>query len=644
MNKSLLFLFFMFSGLLQAQVTFRPDELNIIAKGEKDAFARRIMPGHRTTISAYDVSYYRCFWVVDPSVRQISGNVTVLFKPMQPGFDSLVLDMHQALTVESVFYHGQPAVNWLHSSDLLTVHFPNSLPRNLLDSLTVFYHGVPPDDGFGTFVQATHNGAPVLWTLSEPYGASNWWPCKNDLTDKADSVDIFISAPSAYKSASNGLLVETYQAGANKVYHWKHRYPVAAYLICLAVTNYASFTQLVPFGGDNLHVLNFVYPEDSATAAAQLPSIIPMIQLYDTLFGIYPFQREKYGHAQFGWGGGMEHQTMTFVADFQFELIAHELGHMWFGDKVTCGSWTDIWLNEGFATYLSGLCYEHLLPEFWTRFREVRIQQITSRPGGSVYCSDTNNIDRIFDGRLSYAKGAMVLHQLRWIMGDQAFFTGLNNYLDDFSLAYQFARTENLKAHLESSWGQDLTWYFNDWYTGEGYPQYQVNWSQTADTVAFSLRQTQSSPTASFFALPVQLKLKNTGHDTLIRVTNTFSGELFKVRIPFNADSLIFDPEFQIISGNNIVSSVTEHGLQARLQPLPNPATDHITFRFGGLLSGNDGRIVIYDDFGRMKDEVSAAAGQTEITISTTAYPAGLYLYVFLGRDFRDSGKFIISR
>jgi len=644
MNKTLLFLCFLLSGMLQAQVTFNPDDLNTIANGERKAHEQSIRQGPAITTSAFDVKFYRCYWIIDPALRQIAGNVTVYFKPMQAGFDSLVLDMHQALTVEQVIYHRHSTGSWSHASDLLTVRFASNLPQNVMDSVTVVYQGVPPDDGFGTFVQDLHNGNPILWTLSEPYGASNWWPCKNGLTDKADSIDITISTPNGNKPATNGMLVSTSSRAGYTEYHWKHRYPIAAYLVGIAVTNYASFTQKVPFGNDTLKVVNFIYPEDSATAELQLREIVPMIQVYDSLFGIYPFQREKYGHAQFGWGGGMEHQTMTFVVSFQFELIAHELGHMWFGDKVTCGSWTDIWLNEGFATYLSGLIYEHLDPGLWVRFRMVRVQSITSQAGGSVYCSDTTSIDRIFDGRLSYAKGAMILHQLRWIMGDSVFFAALNNYLNDYSLAYRFSRTADLKAHLESSYGHDLGWYFNDWFTGEGYPQYRINWSQTADTVAFTVSQTQSSPTVSFFQLPIQLMFKNSVRDTLVRFNNTFSGELFKVRIPFAVDSLVFDPLYQIISNNNTVNAVAEHGLQAGLQLVPNPAKDHVTFRFGDMLYGERGIIGIYDCYGRMRDEVFPGRGQSEITVNTQAYIPGLYFYVFSTGDNTFSGKFIISR
>ena len=642
MRKAALFVCLFVSGLLHAQVTFHDKDLMDIVKEERDSHTGKLLQTAPESTSNYDVKWYRCSWNIDPGIREISGNVTTLFIPVRQVTDSLVFDMNLALTVDSVMYHNHP-LTWSHTSDLLTIRFSFSLPLEVADSVTVYYHGVPPDNGSGSFVQSSHNGTPVIWTLSEPYGASDWWPCKNGLTDKADSIDIFIRTPSAYKTASNGILVSATPEGPHNVYHWKHRYPIAAYLVCLAVTNYAEYTQKVPFGPDILNVVNFVYPEDSTSASTQTGIIVSMIQLFDTLFGIYPFQLEKYGHAQWGVGGGMEHQTMSFVSSFGFELLAHELAHQWFGDKITCGSWEDIWLNEGFATYLSGICYEHLAPELWKRFREVRIDNIISRPGGSVFCTDTTDIDRIFDGRLSYAKGGMILHQLRWIIGDSAFFAALNSYLLDASLAYGFARTENFKSHLESSCGQDLTWYFNDWFTGEGFPSYQVKWFQTDNTVLFTVNQTQSHPSVSFFEMPIQLKFKNATCDTLLRFSNTFSGQAFSATIPFTVDSVFFDPDHQIISGNNVINAIAERTWQPGLQVFPNPAIDRVTFRFGVFPVKDNGKICIYDHSGRMMEEILITHGETEIILDTHNYLPGLYFYFFRQQDHRECGKFIIS-
>jgi aminopeptidase N len=636
MKTSVLLICFVVSIHLHAQVYFHDDDLLTIAKGERDACFQKLFPREQYASTKYDIKYHRCYWQVDPAINYISGNITTLFTPLQPGFDSLVFDLTNMLSVDSVIYHHQ-SLFWSHTNDLLSIFFPSVLAPNTPDSVSVYYQGIPASTGFGSFVQSSHNGMPVIWTLSEPYGASDWWPCKNGLTDKADSLDIFIQTPTGYKAASNGILVATTLTGNHTLYHWKHKYPIATYLVCLAVTNYACYSQRVPFGNDTLEVVNYVYPEDSATASSQTGIIASMIQLYDSLFGIYPFQLEKYGHAEFGKGGGMEHQTMTFVSEFGFELLAHELAHHWFGDKITCGSWTDIWLNEGFATYLSGLCYEHLEPIYWKQFRKVRISNIISKPGGSVYCTDTTSVSRIFDGRLSYAKGAMILHQLRLIIGDPAFFAALKSYLNDVRFAYGFARTENLKSHFESSCGQDLTWYFNDWFTGEGFPSYHINWTQTASTVSFTVQQTKSHPSVTFFKLPLEIMLKNSTRDTLIHVTNTFSGQSFNVTIPFKVDSLIFDPDLQLISGNNTISAIAEYPKPARFYIYPNPGN-----RFINIVSEGSTRFsgyTIYSSDGKLVKQGNITGRQNQISIESLE--DGLYSIVMQDGKQLVTGTFV---
>ncbi len=352
-----------------------------LVNAEKKANQSRLEFPPQTLNDDYDVIYHRCEWMVDPAQYFISGRVSTFFKPRTSNFQIIHFDFSSALTVDLAIYKNGN-VSFQHNNDILSISLPGKIPENQLDSITIYYHGTPPQTGFGSFDTSSHAGVPVLWTLSEPYGGSDWWPCKNGLMDKADSIDVLITTPSIYRAASNGILISEIKTGNTKSYHWKHRYPIATYLICMAVTNYAQYSHYVPFENSKTEVLNYIYPEDSADAASQTPLIIPVMQLYDTLFGVYPFANEKYGHCQFGWGGGMEHQTFTFVGAFYFELIAHELAHHWFGDKLTCFSWQDVWLNEGFATYLSGLCYEHILPDWWRQFKSVRIEHITSEPGG----------------------------------------------------------------------------------------------------------------------------------------------------------------------------------------------------------------------------------------------------------------------
>lgn len=630
-------LFFLFASAGKAQAPLSPQQFSELAGLEMKARTGSLHRLPQVTISDYDISYHRCVWQVDPAVNYIAGNIITYFQPLVVGFDSIAFNCSNQLTIDSVKYHGT-TLAFTHSGDVMRAAFLSALPQNVSDSVTVFYQGAPPNTGLGSFVTSTHNNVPALWTLSEPYGSSDWWPCKNGLTDKADSLDLIITTPSAYRAASNGLLVSETVNGLNKTYHWKHRYPVATYLICLAVSNYVQYTHNVPFGVTNTTILNYVYPEDSASAVWQTAFMVPVMQFFDSLFGVYPFADEKYGHCQFGVGGGMEHQTFTFVGGFHYELLCHELAHHWFGDKITCGSWEDIWLNEGFATYLSGLCYQYLEPNWWMPFKQGRISYITSQPDGSVWCDDTTTHTRIFNDRLSYAKGGMILNQLRWVIDDSAFFNGIRNYLNDPALAFGFARTADLKAHWEALHGQPLTWYFNDWFTGEGFPSYLISWDQQGSQVTFTVNQVQSHPSVSFFELPLPIRFKNATQDTTIRVNHTFSGETFTVTIPFAADSLLFDPELHIISANNIAAGITPATLDPYIITLPNPIHDQLRVLF--YKNHDLVRYEIHDIHGK-RIYKSEARQPRILEVDMSGHAAGTYLVTFEADGMRCVKKVV---
>jgi len=314
----------------------------------------------------YDLKYQRMHWNIDPNVLFISGEVTSYFVTTKPSISLISFDLSSVMVVDSVIYHSA-SITFSHTSnDALLINLPSSLSMNHSDSISIFYHGIPPGSGFGSFIKDVHNvTTPIIWTLSEPFGAKEWWPCKNDLSDKIDSVDIYISCPQQYRSASNGMLVSETIQDTIKTAHWKHRYPIASYLVCLAVTDYQPFSIYAHNGNDSIRILNYSYPESLADAQLYSSDIIPSMELFDSLFIIYPFVNERYGMTQFNWGGGMEHQTMTFLHNFGFELMTHELAHQWVGDMITCSNWHDIWLNEGFATYWTGLSYNFLFNGYW---------------------------------------------------------------------------------------------------------------------------------------------------------------------------------------------------------------------------------------------------------------------------------------
>jgi aminopeptidase N len=612
------------------------NELESIVESEKAAWLHQKATVERGLLNLAnnrsDIVYTRFHFWVDPATPYIRGEVMTAFKPSEV-LISLDFDFSAALVMDSIHWHGQN-LDFSHDSDILTVNFPTSLSQ--YDSLTFFYQGSPTSSGFGSFETGTHgNGAPIMWTLSEPYGAMEWMPCKQALNDKIDSVDIFITHPTGYRAASNGVLQSEITQNGQITAHWKHRYPIATYLVAIAVTDYEVFTAEVPHVAGTTLVVNYVYPESASSAQASMSFMTQQMQLYNDLFGLYPFQQEKYGHAQFGWGGGMEHQTMSFMGGFGYELVAHEMAHQWFGNKVTCGSWEDIWLNEGFATYLSGLCYENLDPQYWFQFKQQRISSITSQPGGSVRVDDTTSVSRIFNGRLSYSKGAMVLHMLRWVCGDSAFFAGVGNYLAAPNLAYGYAKTADLQSHLEAASGKNLNGFFADWFTGQGYPSYQINWSQNAgNQLLFTVMQTQSHPSVSFFELPLPLRLKGAQGQTKDIVLNHLAnGQTFQEQVDFAVAAVEFDPDLWLISKDNSVVDVvvgthnlTSSGFNLRIEP--NPVTSGLLRATVVAPISSEALFTIENMDGRMlfSRSENLIFGENNLSFEVAGLPAGMYL------------------
>ncbi|MBS1656951.1 MAG: T9SS type A sorting domain-containing protein [Bacteroidetes bacterium] len=592
-------------------------------------------------ITTYNLVYHRFNWIIDPAAYYISGSVTSYVVPNEDLFQ-LEFNLSKVLTVDSVTYHGADVNFTQLTGDLLDINFSTALPAGVIDSVTIFYHGAPPSTGFGSFNQGTHgSNKPIVFTLSEPYGASDWFPCKNSLVDKVDSMDAFITVPSGNTGVSNGILISQVENEDEVTFHWKHRYPIATYLICLAVSNFSTYNDYVPFDGDTLLVQNFVFPEDLNNAQNNTPDLIPVIQLYDSLFKNYPFSAEKYGHCEFLWGGGMEHQTITFVVGFDLFLLAHECGHQWFGDNVTCGSWQDIWLNEGFATYCEGLVEEHLfgVTDF-KQWRKDQVSYITSWPDGSVFVDDTTDLWRIFDGRLSYSKGGMVLHMLRWVLGDSLFFEGVRNYLSDAQLNYGFAYTSDLQAHLENASGMDLTEFFNDWYYGEGYPKYDVTWEQdTANNLYVIIHQTTSDPSVSFFEMPVPIRFSSDTQDTIVIFNNQFDGQEFSVPISFAANAAKVDPDKQLISSDNDIAVLIASVEKTRneFQLFPNPATDVLQIHF---VNGNPNEKIIRV-LNALGQEVMSGSWHSDCALNISNLVPGVYQVIIMEGKENNSQRFV---
>jgi len=559
----------------------------------------------------YDVTYHKLEFSVDPELNFITGKVTTTYTALD-NMNSVTFDLVNDLVVSSVKQNNQNLTFLQNGNNELVITLPSTQNLGTSGTVEITYSGVPPSGGFGSFAVTTHNNEPVLWTLSEPFGARDWWPCKQDLNDKINSIDVFITTPSQYVAVSNGVEPEApVTNGTTKTTHFHHGYPIPAYLICIAVTNYTVYTQSAGTIPNTYPIVNYIYPENfDANVQTQLDQTPLILNLYSNLFELYPFKNEKYGHAQFGWGGGMEHTTVSFMNNFERSLIAHEMAHQWFGDKITCGTWKDIWLNEGFATYLASLTIENFDGNAaFIDDKTNMINYITSQPGGAVYLTDTEatNVGRIFSSRLSYNKGAMVLNMLRLKLGDTNFFQGMRSYLADTNLAYKYAVTSDFKAHMETAFGGDLTEFFNDWIYKQGYPTYTItgqNWG--AGQAKVVVNQTQSHSSVSYFEMPLPIRFTGAGGQTFdTTINNTSNNQTFIVSVPFTITGVQFDPEKDIISKNNTATLGNDtFEVEKAIAIYPNPVTDEVHIQMPSTIEIE--KVRLFNNIGQMVLESNA--------------------------------------
>jgi aminopeptidase N len=586
----------------------------------------------------YDLRYQRLELDLDPAQLYVSGTVTNHFIPNQD-ISSIYFDLSNQLTVSQVLYHGNPIGFSQLSTKEIKIDFPAQIPASTLDSLSIKYAGVPDSTGSAgsAFTVSTQGGVPALYTLSEPYGAQEWFPTKQSMNDKIEKVDFKITTPSQYNVAANGkLLSETPLAGGKKLTFWQTNYPIPAYLIGLGVTNYTKFNDTM--GNPPFPFVNYVYPSTASnpTLMSNINWTKDIMNVFEEYYGPYPYRNEKYGHMEFGWNGGMEHATMTSMGSWGRGTIAHELTHQWFGDKVTCGAWNDIWLNEGFARFGEHLANEKLLlnnSDFMS-YLASEINYITGSPGGSVYVadSDLSNVSTVFNGRLSYSKGAFVLRMLKWILGDDAFYAALRDYNNRPNLAYNYAKTGDFAASLQQSTGKDFTEFFNEWIYGQGYPTYTIKWNQVNGNIIFKVSQTQSQPSVSFFKMPLPIKLTDdTGNATYFVLDNNTNDQIFVFSLASTTASVQFNYEYQMLERDSTVTKdTTLLGVQdvntEKITLYPNPVKDILNIQSSVFKVQN---AKIYDISGKL---VKTFNGNS---VNISALQKGIYILKVDNQTFK---------
>ncbi len=603
----------------------------------------------------YDVKYYKLDLTINHTSQTISGNITCNAKVVQSNVTEIYYDFINSMIVDSVLFNGN---NTSFSRGTNTVVVQTNTSLNQGDDFTtvVYYHGTPASGGFGSFKFSSQGGYPLIWSLSEPYGAKDWWVVKDTPADKADSADIWLTVSTSLTPVSNGNLMEVVNNGnGTHTYKWHVSYPIAPYLVSLAITNYALYTNYYHYSPtDSMPITHYLYPSSLNSNIPQLNKTPGMIEIFAERFGEYPFINEKYGHAQFGWGGGMEHQTISSMGGFGDGLIAHELAHMWYGDNITCKDWHHIWLNEGFATMGEGLIYEAWNGKAAYNSYIADEMYYAKFASGTIYVQDISSEWEIFNSYRTYSKACVVLHMLRGIVGDSTFFNILRTYSYDPSVAYGNAVTEDFQAIAENVSGLDLNYFFQQWIYGVNYPTYSVVWSKNSlggNLYDLALKITQSSNSnPSFFTMPIQIKVNSSTGDTIITVFNNAQVQNFNITVANEPISITVDPNNWILKTINSVVVGIEDEMQPQTfsleQNYPNPFNPVTKIKFT-LASNEYTTLKVYDIIGK---EITTLVnnqmekGHYEINFDASNLPSGVYFYTLNAGGYKETRKMILMR
>lgn len=603
-----------------------------------NARARVAYPGD----ARIDVTYYGLDLRLTYTPNYLRGAATIRLKSTTANLSNFFLDVKPQLTVDSVTSAGR-RLTFARTTDQISITPLQPLNAGQAMQLTVHYQGNPASqNGFGSFAFATHGpgNAPVIWSLSEPYGASDWFPSKDTPADKADSSAVSITADKQFVSVSNGVLLGiSDNADGTRTYRWRNSYPIAQYLISLAMTNYELYETPFTFRNQTMPVTHYIYPETLPGIRANLDRTTDMLRVFSDRFGPYPFLREKYGHAQFGWGGGMEHQTISSMGAWNTGIIAHELAHQWFGDKITCRDWQNIWLNEGFASYAEAVYAESVSGRGGYRSAMSNFLSRAQNARGTLYVQDISNVNTIFNSDRTYAKGATVLHMLRGVVGDSTFFQIMRAYTAAPSVAYGTAVTEDFQAVAQQVSGQNLASFFRQWVYGEGYPAYRatVTGRPSGNTVTVRLEQRNAVATAAtnpaLFTMPVQLRIQSAAGDTTVTVLNDRADQTITLPTRGPVTGVVVDPDNWILKTveattllPDLVTAVAEP-LTSALRVYPNPATHELTVDFAVLTTG-PATLRLTNLLGqrvRTLAERSLAPGNHTRTLDVHGLPAGQY-------------------
>ncbi len=532
----------------------------------------------------------------------LTGQNRMTIRSLSPALTEFTIRLRSQFSVVSAMVNDvTPVTVSILTTTTRTVTLDRAYGMDEVFTLTISYTGTTISAALGSIEVRSHAGTPVVSTLSEPYYAYTWWPVKDgdqgvpgDNSDKA-TLDMTVTVPNNFSVASNGSLEDvTPLSGGRNQYHWSSDYPIATYLVSFAATNYTRWSKDYVHPGGTMPVEFFIYPEnDSPQNRAGWEQVTDMMEVFRPLFGEYPFVNEKYGLYNFPFGGGMEHQTMTGQSGFSQSLTSHELAHQWWGDDVTCKTWSDIWLNEGFATY--GEC---LWEEFKTGspnpsayFSAIQARK-PGNVGDTVYipASATSDVSRIFSSNASYRKGAWVLHMLRHVVGDSTFF----QILKDYRTAYEgsAATTDDFAGSASATHGEDLSWFFDEWVYDNGAPAYRFGWDSVhvegQEYLHLKIDQTQGLGYPNVFVMPVDIAVSTNGPTEFHTVWNDQRSQHIVVPIASAPSAVNFDPSQWILRSSLASTSLVVGDMNGDLEV---DGVDHVSL--SGCFTGAGGQLAV---------------------------------------------------
>ncbi|NOY36135.1 MAG: M1 family metallopeptidase [Chlorobi bacterium] len=414
----------------------------------------------------------------------IYGVTDVQLNPLADSIKSVTLEF-QGLYTDSVWIDEERVRSFSAHDKYLDIHLSEALIKGTTSILTVFYHGKPLKDphwGGVYFVKGTAYVMGVCLSMIPHSAGRLWYPCIDDFREKS-SYDYFITVADSLIVACPGVLKEIIPAKQKeKTYHWQMEQPISTYLSSFAISNYAVLKDTLAGLTHDIPASYFVPGKDSSKAVKTFSHVPVYLRTFESLFG--PYQWEKIGYAGVPFPhGAMEHATCIFIPDAAIDgtlhaedLLVHEFAHSWFGNLVTCATDSDMWLNEGFASYAVALYHEAINGKSaykdYIRHLHRKTLQFTHIEDNGYY-SVAGIPYSLTYGSTVYDKGADMIHNLRYYLGDRLFFESMQLYLKQF--AFGNASTSDLESFLAEKTHKPMGDFFNTWIYLPGFPHYAIS-------------------------------------------------------------------------------------------------------------------------------------------------------------------------